>query len=617
MPVLIERLEVQEGFLDGLDLHFTPGLNVLIGSRGSGKTSVIELIRYGLGVPGYTPTTDEKARSHAASVLESGRVTVTLLADGEEVVVTRAAGEDAPRLLVRSFGDKPIILSQGEVERVGLDPTGRLRLVDGFRAGRSETRSQESGLLTRVGSLTVEMADLCEEIAKRREETQALNEYKARLSQAEKTQSELAKKMAGLKNDQTELELLGKAVAASSARETILERNRAALQEWLDGIERLLAFPPVLESWRQPDADDPIRPVSKELGRAQDALRSAASSVQTAINLIEHQRSVGRDDERKNRDLARDLRKKLETAQAGAGRIARDVAELRERVARLEAIGRLIDANNQRLDELQRHRGDVLDDLELVRVAKFEQRVDVAESIASRLGPLINVGVKRFGLHDEYASALANALRGSQLQYNVLAYRIADTMSPREFVEAVESNDTATFAKAADIDEARAIKAIAHLSGRPLHEVLAASLEDAVTLQLFDGEEYRTTERLSTGQRCTVILPIILLHEDRSVLVDQPEDNLDNAFVVDSLVKAITSRRPESQLIFATHNPNVPVLGEAANVVLMGSDGSRGYAEEQGSLADASIVRAITDVMEGGAEAFKLRAAFYANPSER
>ena len=50
-PMIIERVQVEEGFLDGLDLRFTKGLNVLIGPRGSGKTSVIELIRFCLGAP--------------------------------------------------------------------------------------------------------------------------------------------------------------------------------------------------------------------------------------------------------------------------------------------------------------------------------------------------------------------------------------------------------------------------------------------------------------------------------------------------------------------------------------------------------------------------------------
>lgn len=76
-PLLIDRITVEEGFLDGLDLSFKPGLNVIIGPRGVGKTSVIELLRFCLGIPALTDRFEKTARDHARSVLSSGRVTVS------------------------------------------------------------------------------------------------------------------------------------------------------------------------------------------------------------------------------------------------------------------------------------------------------------------------------------------------------------------------------------------------------------------------------------------------------------------------------------------------------------------------------------------------------------
>jgi ABC-type sulfate/molybdate transport systems ATPase subunit len=131
-------------------------------------------------------------------------------------------------------------------------------------------------------------------------------------------------------------------------------------------------------------------------------------------------------------------------------------------------------------------------------------------------------------------------------------------------------------------------------------------------LALLDGGNYKPAEDLSVGQRCTVVLPIILSHTERVLIVDQPEDNLDNKFVADTLVRALRNRLPTSQLIFVTHNPNIPVLGEADRVVYLTSDGKRGDISHVGALDDPESVQAITDVMEGGLEAFETRAAFYA-----
>jgi len=107
------------------------------------------------------------------------------------------------------------------------------------------------------------------------------------------------------------------------------------------------------------------------------------------------------------------------------------------------------------------------------------------------------------------------------------------------------------------------------------------------------------------------MLPILLSRPSDFISLDQPEDHLDNAFIVETLVHAIRNRREDTQLIVATHNPNVPVLGEADRVIVMGSDGRRGFVRHAGTLDDPEIVDSITSVMEGGREAFGRRAEFY------
>src|SRR5271166_5679865 len=93
----IERVQVEEGFLDGLDVMLVPGLNALIGARGTGKTSLIELIRFCLDVRGYTAETGKRSRDHALSVLGAGQVTVTLSDGKETIIVTRTGNDTEPR----------------------------------------------------------------------------------------------------------------------------------------------------------------------------------------------------------------------------------------------------------------------------------------------------------------------------------------------------------------------------------------------------------------------------------------------------------------------------------------------------------------------------------------
>ena len=143
-------------------------------------------------------------------------------------------------------------------------------------------------------------------------------------------------------------------------------------------------------------------------------------------------------------------------------------------------------------------------------------------------------------------------------------------------------------------------------------DIATCLIEDSVDFYLLDGTEFKELSHLSTGQRCTVILPIVLEHRDRIIIVDQPEDHIDNAFIAETLIKSIRNRSNNSQIIFTTHNANIPVLGEADRVIYMASDGRRGYVKLEQSLEHKDTVSAINSVMEGGKEAFETRAKFYA-----
>jgi len=73
--------------------------------------------------------------------------------------------------------------------------------------------------------------------------------------------------------------------------------------------------------------------------------------------------------------------------------------------------------------------------------------------------------------------------------------------------------------------------------------------------------EARPITALSAGQRCSAILPIILLNGDCPLIIDQPEDNLDNRLIREVVVNILAAMKLRRQVIMATHNPNLPVLG--------------------------------------------------------
>jgi len=133
---------------------------------------------------------------------------------------------------------------------------------------------------------------------------------------------------------------------------------------------------------------------------------------------------------------------------------------------------------------------------------------------------------------------------------------------------------------------------------------------DEPRIQLRDGENYKDSLTLSTGQKCTAILPILLMDSENPLLVDQPEDNLDNRFIFETVVGSIRRIKRCRQLLFVTHNPNIPVLADAERVFVLDSNGSAATKANEGSVDQCKPD--IITLLEGGEEAFKRRKERYA-----
>jgi hypothetical protein len=122
----------------------------------------------------------------------------------------------------------------------------------------------------------------------------------------------------------------------------------------------------------------------------------------------------------------------------------------------------------------------------------------------------------------------------------------------------------------------------------------------------------RPLSELSPGQRCSAILPVLLLSADTPLIIDQPEENLDNRLIRQVIVNILASMKLRRQVIVATHNPNLPVLGDAEQcVVLQASGRDDAVVIAMGDLDSPKVASFITEIMEGGREAFQYRHTVY------
>lgn len=117
-------------------------------------------------------------------------------------------------------------------------------------------------------------------------------------------------------------------------------------------------------------------------------------------------------------------------------------------------------------------------------------------------------------------------------------------------------------------------------------------------------------DKLSMGQKGTVLLKILLAEGDHPLIIDQPEENLDNKFVYDALVDAFREAKKKRQIIIATHNANLVVNTDAEQVIVAEFENNR-ISYRCGSIENPTIRKDITTLLEGGEEAFRKREMKY------
>ncbi|MCM3695949.1 AAA family ATPase [Microbacterium oleivorans] len=605
----IERLQVDaEGFLAGIDIHFTPGLNVIVGARGTGKTSIIELVRYALGASAFTKSAADRGKQQAQAILGGGAVTVTVR-DGDSVFQAHRSGSmDSPSFAM--VGVSCTVLGQNEIEAVGAQKSGRLHLIDRFRDGRQSSTSLVESLTASVASSTQAIVDLLREIESLKDTTASAVPLRSELESAREQQLELLANSQASDADQQELTRLQASAQVIGVRSELIAQQEREAAGTKSQIQRALSDLSEDASWPDGAGKDVFESVRAHRRRVAEALTSASTAAQAWEHAIRDQK-VTNDRLRVRVDQkSRELRQSLELLQAGASQAARTVADLEERLGQLAATNSRLAKRQEHLATIVAQRDEALNQLENAKQAIFDERQAIVARLNEQVGPIVRVEISKSAGTEEYSAAIIGALRGSGLHYNALAPLIADAVAPHELVRWVENQDAAALARVVNLATERAAVVLSALRAST-PDLISVNVPDEVDLLLLDGKDYKSTDRLSLGQRCTVVLPLLLGHTGDPLLLDQPEDHLDNAFIAETLVAALLRRQPEVQYIFASHNANIPVIGNADNVIVMASDGENGFVAEAGGLDDQTIVEAIERIMEGGVEAFEKRAAFY------
>ena len=619
---VVEKIEISGGFLPGLTVNIPPGLTCIIGARGSGKSTLAEAVRFALcGV--------SAAPKHCADLIQANLaggalVTITALADGSNRYTIKRGLKQSPVLLTsdgRAINtvdlDRGTFLpldaySSLEIEAIADEALGHKRrnLLDELRSEQMRSIHMSLGdgaraldaNADRIRTVQRTIGDLTEQM-------EELGDVRARLNALGPSDRESAEDFVRLSRqqqlDQREIAKLDSADRDLKTLTDSLERLRREAQN---------VFAARLTDEQSANADTLRRydkllaasmaPVEKHLSAIQTKIRDAQGVLAQARRCITdiHTSHAG--------DLA-----KLNALNQAASEQARVRALLEQQVAKLEGLEQQRVELHSELATLLETRKSLKADHILMRDQVSTMRDLVASELQHEAGERVRIRVMRNADYMSYQGMLVDGLKGARVrnQNEILATLMQ--LRPEQLAQLIQANDLESFEELTHFGAERSRKILDAF--REAVDPLAleiTAIEDRIAIELnvatAGRPHFKDASDLSRGQKCTALLPILLARRDNPLIIDQPEDNLDNHFIFETVVNAVQRMKRRRQMIFITHNANIPVLAEAELVLVMTSDGRVGVIEKRGTVDECR--EQIIDLLEGGREAFELRSKRYA-----
>jgi DNA repair ATPase RecN len=623
MKWTLQKLTTSSGYLQSCPIDFVPGLNCIIGARGTCKSTIVETVRFVFDCdPDKIETMIAKNAdmvngplARAGFLLETlaggtAKCTLAAIDDPSQSKYVLERNVPAPSRVyrdgVQQIDDASVlhrieIFSQGDLQTIAERPDRRLALIDRPNQKRVvELGERLKSLTEELKALGPKMRQCRSEIESRQAKIQSLEPSRKQLEEIQSSRPSLAPE---------------------------LEAERAAHQERQKAYEQIKvavgAYGRALSAAGAMLAEEAA--LREAAGFAMGLKTAGATTIATTLTKFVQQFA--------GLKAFTDDPKKLETALAQVGAdfesmnakyyelrkgqqqvndALKTEESLRQAVTAMEGVAaELADLNTKHAQDLARRR-DLRAQRDAVADELYSLRSAQVEKINSEFGEQIVLTLEQGTLTASHRKLVEELLHRSSLRNQTeVARDLAEKVRPSDLIDIVESSDAKRLSEALSRDLGQMTRLVSHLlDNARLYELEAMVPEDNLEITMLVRGEARPIEQLSKGQMATALLPLILRDADYPLIVDQPEDDLDNAFVSEKLIERLRALSRKRQLIFVTHNANIPVLGNAECVVVMEMEGPRKALPCRSGSVDA-MKESIITLLEGGKAAFKSRQEKY------
>jgi len=604
------------GLFDGQSVRFNRALNVLVGGRGAGKSTLIESLRYALDL---TAKGDEAKRSHQGIVK-------AVLGLGTTVSVLVRSPKPTPRyyLIERIFGQRPVVRDQLGQVMAAVSPQDIIGTVEIF--GQHE-----------IFELARQPSKLAEIL--RRFTGQALDGGENRAN----FKTQLERSRGAIAREVSEINVIEDELAALPALEEKLKRYATAgleekLKEKTDIDAETRLFDAVLQDVSEltvlgdelapltdqvqlyiPDGSTlpnneilrPLNVVSQRIAnartRASNYLRAVDRALQGEVAAI-RTNWTPLEREANARYLA--TVKELEEE----GHDPKKYVAIKGQVEALKPKEAQKAARVEKLTQLQEERSALLIEWEKFKADDLVSLKRAAQKVSSRLDARVRVRVEGNRDLTQLEATIRSKVSGN-ISQPIERLKAYDGLALSELAETIRQGAAALVSKYGFSQSGA--ERVAEGGLRLALEVeeceLAAQAVVELNVSPSSTLNWKALEDLSSGQKATAVLLLLLLESDLPLIVDQPEDDLDNRFIADSIVPTMRVEKRQRQFIFSSHNANIPVLADAEQIVgltpIVEGGAERTIIQDElcGSIDVSTIKELVKDQLEGGQRAFSTR----------
>lgn len=609
------------GFLSDTRVRFNNNLNVLVGGRGSGKSTMLESIRYVLGLNPLCLDAKNNHEGIIRNVLKPGTKVSLMVSKfqptlGEYIIertvpnppVVKDRNGEVLNLLPSEVMPGVEVFGQHEISELTKSPEKLTQLLGRFVENHHSNSNSKA-------KIRLELENSQYKIGQLLREKLALEDQLSTLPGLEETLSMYLK--AGLEKSLEQKSLIIREENLFTSLEERLNQYREIQLNLPEVLPVDTAFVSEKALNGLPNAKilaeikNILGKMSTKLGELNDTYKEILLEAENSLEEIKINWALNcKAIEEDYQNLLRDLQKSSIDGE--------EFIKLSKQVENLRPKKKMLENLSKTLKLAQKTRRNLLSEWEDLKSSEFRELSNAAKNVSKQLEGRVFVSVKMAGNQ----KPLFDLLRGLGGNLNAAIRRLEEReeLSLQELAQRCREGTNALIANY-NFPPGSAER-IANAGQDFFMKIEELDLPPTTHIQLNtapDGKphQWQELQSLSTGQKATAVLLLLLLESEAPLIVDQPEDDLDNWFITEGVVPIIRKEKMRRQIVFSTHNANIPVLGDAEIIFGFSALGEAGNGqsriaqEHMGSIDSKSVRKLVEDILEGGKAAFEMRRSKY------